>query len=74
MGRQRGDPPMVDERLPLADRAEMGDGSSEAIGPGDLIDVEDLTGMGHVTYLPTDVTCLFLRMPAEFDFRAWLKG
>ena len=55
-------------------RAEMSDGSSEAIGPGDLVYLEDLTGKGHVTHLLSDVTCLFLRMPANFDFQAWLKG
>ncbi len=55
-------------------RAEMSDGSSEAIGPGDLVYLEDLTGKGHVTHLLTRVTCLFLRMPADFDLQAWLKG
>ena len=55
-------------------RAEMSDGSSEAIGPGDLVYLEDTGGKGHVTHLLTRVTCLFLRMPEDFDLRAWLKG
>jgi len=55
-------------------RAEMGDGSSEAIGPGDLVYLEDLSGKGHVTHLLTQVTCLFLHMPEDFDFQAWVKG
>jgi hypothetical protein len=55
-------------------RAEMADGSSEAIGPGDLVYLEDLTGKGHVTHLLTRVTCLFLRMPDDFDLLAWVKS
>ena len=55
-------------------RAEMADGSSEAIGPGDLVYLEDLTGRGHVTHLLTGVTCLFLQMPEDFDLIAWAKG
>jgi hypothetical protein len=55
-------------------RAEMSDGTHEAIGPGDLVYLEDLTGKGHVTRLLTRTTCLFLRMPADFDLKAWLKG
>jgi hypothetical protein len=55
-------------------RAEMADGTSEAIGPGDLVYLEDLTGKGHVTHLLTRVTCLFLRMPEDFDLLAWVKN
>jgi hypothetical protein len=55
-------------------RAEMGDGTSEAIGPGDLVYLEDLTGKGHVTHLLTRVTHFFLRMPADFELKAWLAS
>ncbi|WP_404713573.1 hypothetical protein [Sphingomonas sp. MMS24-J13] len=55
-------------------RAEMADGSSEAIGPGDLVYLEDLTGKGHVTHLLTRVTCFFLQMPADFELKSWLAG
>ena len=55
-------------------RAEMADGSTEAIGPGDLVYLEDLTGKGHVTHLLTRVTCLFLQMPPDFELKAWLAG
>jgi len=55
-------------------RAELSDGSHQAIGPGDLVFLEDLHGKGHVTRLLTTCASLFLRMPDDFDFLAWARG
>ena len=55
-------------------RAELSDGSQQAIGPGDLVFLEDLHGKGHVTRLLTTCASLFLRMPDDFDFPAWARG
>ena len=54
---------------------ELSDHSRHRVGPGDLMYMEDLTGKGHVTRLQgTGVTCLFLRVPDDFDVHAWAKG
>jgi hypothetical protein len=55
-------------------RAELSDGTNQAIGPGDLVFLEDLKGKGHVTRLLTTCSSLFLRMPDDFDFLAWARG
>lgn len=50
---------------------QLSDGSKQAIGPGDLVYLEDLTGKGHITRLLTPGGNLFLRMPDDFDVKAW---
>ena len=54
--------------------AEVSDGTKQAIGPGDLVYLEDLTGKGHLTRLLTPGACLFIRVPDDFDFLAWAHG
>ena len=44
------------------------------IGKGDLVYLEDLTGKGHVTRPLTDVSNLFILMPADFDLLEWAGG
>jgi hypothetical protein len=51
--------------------AEVSDGTRVQIGKGDLVYLEDRTGMGHVTRLLTPVANIFLRMKDDFDFLAW---
>ena len=53
---------------------EVSDGSTVAIGKGDLVYLEDRTGKGHITRLLTPVANLFLQMPDDFDFEAWASG
>ncbi|HEY1124258.1 MAG TPA: hypothetical protein VGE65_01385 [Sphingobium sp.] len=55
-------------------QAEMGDGTKIAIGKGDLVYLEDLTGKGHITRLLTDVSNLFLMVKSDFDLEKWAKG
>ncbi|MBO9669719.1 MAG: hypothetical protein J7485_04300 [Sphingobium sp.] len=55
-------------------QAEMGDGTKVAIGKGDLVYLEDLTGKGHITRLLTDVSNLFLMVRPDFDLEKWAKG
>lgn len=55
-------------------KAELSDGSSQLIGPGDLVYLEDLSGKGHVTRLLTTGAALFLRMPDDFDVVEWARG
>jgi hypothetical protein len=54
-------------------RAELSDGSSQMIGPGDLVYLEDRSGKGHLTRLLTDGAALFLRMPDDFDILDWAR-
>jgi len=54
--------------------AEVSDGTRVAIGKGDLVYLEDLTGKGHVTRLLTPVANLFLRMKPDFDFLEWANA
>ena len=51
--------------------AEVSDGTRMAIGKGDLVYLEDMTGKGHVTRLLTPVANLFIRMKPDFDFLEW---
>lgn len=51
--------------------AETSDGTKHAIGPGDLVYVEDTRGKGHLTRLLTEGACLFMRVPDDFDVRKW---
>jgi len=55
-------------------QAETGDGTRIAIGKGDLVYLEDLTGKGHITRLLTDVSNLFLMVKPDFDLEKWAKG
>lgn len=50
---------------------EVSDGTRVKIGKGDLVYLEDRTGKGHVTRLLTPVANIFIRMPDDFDFKAW---
>ena len=52
---------------------ELSDGTRQAIGPGDLVYLEDIAGKGHLTRLLTDGANLFLRMPDDFDLLAWAR-
>lgn len=52
---------------------ELSDGTKQAIEPGDLVYLEDISGKGHLTRLLTDGANLFLRMPDDFDLLAWAR-
>ena len=54
--------------------AQSSDGTKQAIGPGDLIYLEDVHGKGHITRLLTQGANLYLRMPDDFDVVAWAAG
>ncbi len=54
--------------------AETSDGERHAIGPGDLVYLEDFTGRGHLTRLLTPGASLYLRMADDFDLLAWARG
>jgi len=54
-------------------KAELSDGTSQLIGPGDLVYLEDMSGKGHLTRLLTDGAALFLRMPDDFDILEWAR-
>ena len=53
---------------------QLSDGTRQAIGPGDLVYLEDVTGKGHITRLLTPGGNLFLRMPDDFDVKAWASS
>ena len=55
-------------------KVELSDGSSQHIGPGDLVFLEDRSGKGHLTRLLTDGAALFLRMADDFDVVAWARS
>ena len=54
--------------------AEVSDGTKVRIGKGDLVYLEDRKGKGHITRLLTPVANLFMRMPDDFDIKAWAAG
>jgi len=53
---------------------EISDGSRHAIGQGDLVFLEDVTGKGHVTRVLTPVTNLFIQVPQDWDMLSWARG
>jgi hypothetical protein len=53
---------------------EISDGSRHAIGQGDLVFLEDITGKGHVTRVQSPVTNLFIHVPQEWDMLSWARG
>lgn len=53
---------------------ELSDGSRHAIGQGDLVYLEDVTGKGHVTRVKTPVTNLFIHVPQDWDMLSWARG
>jgi len=53
---------------------EITDGTRRRIDAGDLDDIEDITGKGHVTRALGPITNLFLHVPQDFDLLAWSRG
>ena len=53
---------------------ELSDGTRRAIGQGDLVYLEDITGKGHVTRVLTSVTNLFIHVPQDWDMLKWAAG
>lgn len=53
---------------------EVSNGIRQEIGQGDLVFLEDTTGVGHVTRVKTSVTNLFIQVEQDWDMRAWAKG
>jgi hypothetical protein len=53
---------------------EISDGTRHAIGQGDLVFLEDITGKGHVTRVVSPVTNLFIHVPQDWDMRRWARG
>jgi hypothetical protein len=51
---------------------EVTDGSTMAIGQGDLVFLEDIRGRGHITRLRGGVTNLFIPVAADFDVVSWV--
>jgi hypothetical protein len=53
---------------------EISDGSRHAIGQGDLVYLEDITGKGHITRVVSPVTNLFIHVPPDWDMLRWARG
>jgi len=53
---------------------ELEGGARRRIRTGDLVFLEDTKGKGHVTYQNGHVTNVFIRVPPNFDIRAWARG
>ena len=50
------------------------DGKHHAIGPSDLVALEDTTGKGHSTNRLNTVVTIFIHLDKDFDFIKWAKG
>ena len=50
------------------------DGKHHAIGPNDLVALEDITGKGHSTNRLSPVVTMFIHLDKGFDFVRWAKG
>ena len=50
------------------------DGKHHAIGPADLVALEDTTGKGHSTNRLNTVVTIFIHLDEDFDFIKWAKG
>jgi hypothetical protein len=53
---------------------EITNGQRRKIGAGDLVYLEDVTGMGHVTRALGPITNLFIHVADHFDVVAWARG
>ena len=53
---------------------EISDGSRHAIGQGDLVYLQDITGKGHITRVTSPVTNLFIHVPQDWDMLSWARG
>jgi len=53
---------------------ELSDGKLQAIGQGDLVYLEDISGKGHVTRVTSPVTNLFIHVPQDWDMLAWANA
>lgn len=53
---------------------ELSDGRRQAIGQGDLVYLEDVTGKGHITRVTSPVTNLFIHVPQNWDMLAWANA
>jgi len=52
---------------------EASDGTKAHLEPGDISFLEDTTGKGHKT-LEEGASSIFLRVPDNFDIKAWARG
>jgi hypothetical protein len=53
---------------------ELSYGRRQAIGQGDLVYLEDVTGKGHITRVTSPVTNLFIHVPQDWDMLAWANA
>lgn len=53
---------------------EVSDGTRMPIGQGDLVYLEDITGVGHVTRVKSEVTNLFIQVDQSWDMLKWARG
>jgi hypothetical protein len=52
---------------------EVSDGTKAHLEVGDMAFLEDTTGKGHKT-LEEGAGSIFLRVPSDFDIKAWARG
>jgi hypothetical protein len=54
--------------------SEVSGGVKTIMGPGQLVFLDDTHGNGHVTRMLDACANLFIRVPDDFDFHAWVRG
>jgi hypothetical protein len=54
--------------------SEVSGGVTRTMGTGQLVFLEDTHGKGHITRMREACANLFIRVPDDFDFHAWVKG
>ena len=73
---------LLDELIDAADApedwsgaidVEASDGTKAHLATGDMAFLEDTTGKGHKT-IEEGASSVFLRVPADFDIKAWARG